>query len=429
MTPPPNPALRKLWIDAAAASHTMRRISMLEQTWVSLLVSTSELPIFHAEESIDSLVKFTTFEIRLVEAMAHAGLNARDEDAAALQAETRSPLFAAETRSPVSVVEIPSPHSAADTGSPSFAGETKGDDDRQKNTVTTEAGIYALETGPEPKPDRGKSSRPTIKTNPAAVDEKVAALNPASLITRWKSRDHFVTRFEQAGLRLAWDNSVVTIADALAPALGVEQGEAVRSNQPLQTTQVTPDTNQSVPEFATRSGQKSQWRLPLTNLSTPRRIDPVLPLANAPDHPEIFLTTSSRGTHRVVTPVRNPLEHILGPAVERFVRSPQQRLRPKEVAPQRSSEHSWSPGIHERKSGESFPLSGLRRLAAEAENSANVVVDKNKRSSPLPDQDSDVLTRASYPTANEGLDFAAQLTSLLRQETLRHGIDVEEHQG
>ncbi len=55
---PPNPGLRRFWIEASGAGYVLGEIKRLEESCVSLFGSSADLSIFHAEDLVQSLMEF-----------------------------------------------------------------------------------------------------------------------------------------------------------------------------------------------------------------------------------------------------------------------------------------------------------------------------------------------------------------------------------
>lgn len=387
--PAPHPALRKLWIEAGAASRFRRELARLEYRWSSLLNSSSTLEVLHAEDSLQQLVEFSVFEEPLAEVVAR--IEAAEELADEPQQSFR--------RLPEASAEAVDSHEK-DCGT-SVA--------KLSNTPYANSGSPKVEAAlPERRADLSAvgSERPQLESSGRQPRQR----GPAVTFQRPNQEDarrYFCDVIKRARAPIVQDSSRIAPDREFvfeAPA-HTRPGRIANVRKPA-SAPIAAATNDISLSVLTPGLEPSS-------------------LQSNPTQPITLSTTISRIVDQEKPSEKavesgDPISRVLGPAIERLKRrAAVQTTIPHDREPR---QRNWSANKNETEPRETLPLTGVQRLAAHA--LTNMPGNRRLNTNA---QVARPVTE-NYFTSSDYTDFAARLVALLRDETLRHGINIGEVQ-
>jgi hypothetical protein len=388
MSTAPHPALRKLWIEAAAAGRAMREICLLQHAWDPVIDSALDLPIFYSDELVQPLIQFSAFEPPIDEALARLRAERDSHQSSEPTAihQLYSPAGGVYSRREKAGLSLPSevdptPRKLAASNNPAASHQ------RKTETFSTVARL--------------------AESHKMGVADRPGRSEPGSLPETVSISDHKVrgdVREVERGIRnLASSDTSRSIPDTRA--LTREAFAKVVTNsasRPVDPVSVAP-----IEAAASSSSFKS----------IPHGEEP----GRAPLDAETVRVTVSGDTAKH----GNLFEQVLGAAVERLARSTRQRQAGEQLT---SSETvSGEPELVLQRdppqSRHYFPRTGLQRLAARALQSAGRPAEKIRSSR---ESEFASFLPATCFSSIESAEFASHLSTLLRQEMARHGIGLED---
>lgn len=376
----PLPTLRRLWVGASAAGHVMERIRTLEEAWEPLFASTYELALLNEDELTRPLFDALGIDATLAVALERPPL----KDRTLTEGRPRRPVRWSESS------HAPAPLSGATTVGATF-------------------------------------SHPRHEFEGVETDAERVLVSGALPISRADASLRLDEIFERAGLRSAWREQVVSTS-------GDESGVRLKLNAPASETVAPGDApasgRRAVPrEISPVAGQSVQGNLFPSPQPAVSNV-----LVHTSTLSELDVRSSSRQAHAGFSKgdaarSEDRLSLMLLPLIERLDRS----HTPRQSRPVRAPKLDGGvmrPGTQDLDS--SFtrpdPPTGLQRLVAAAPHAParyargiDLTPDDNGRELSLAPE-----PFVSSPARDESGDFGSQLAELLRRESLRFGIDIEE---
>jgi hypothetical protein len=373
MSTAPHPAFSRLWIEAAAAGRTMRKMASLQSAWNSVMEPTLALPLLDSEELVQPLMEFGAFGPPIDEALARIDAkrdsNPRSEPVATHQPQSSSSGGGAQR--------------AQTSRSLPFAGEP---------TLT----------------------RRTISKNPAATQQTKTETLPA------------IARLVESHREGAADNSR---PGGSVPRLGTVPpvDNSVRRNLREVERQIRTSISNN-PSEITRENTRQLDRVPLASvenaasrssfISIPQESARAWLDADAARVPGRKKVGGEQATHGDL------FEKVLGLAVERVRSTRQQQVSEEPISSAAvSREHESVLQRDPPQSRRTFPRTGLQRLAARAFQSAGAPAEEIRSPS---DAECAAFSPAQSFRGMESAEFALHLRMLLHREMARHGISLED---
>lgn len=394
--PPPTPSLRGLWVAAAAAGRLVEQMRTLEQAWAPLFDSTSDLPIFHEEDLTRPLFEPLGIDATLAGAVAHS----LTEHSAYIEGQPHRPVRVYESSTPAPPRSV-TPASRVES----------------PRAFAPPDGVL---TRPRPESD---GPAPKELSPPRVMPEHRSA-GDAPPISRAAASRHFDEMFERAGVRSAWRGQVVSTSSVErgvnAPAEETFAPVNAPASKPARALHgIRPDAEQSAP---------GGIFLPRKSVSAEGRADTRTRTATAAQ--TASQTISAGVASGDVSRGEDPLAHVLLPLIERLSRSNGTRPSRTGLATREHADGGRR-GVEteEAEFMRPVPQTGLRRLAAGAQRERTQYKGENgKQGAAVNEQE---FTRTPEPfgdflAGTEGGEFGSQLAELLRRESLRLGIGIEE---
>jgi hypothetical protein len=415
-TPPPDPELRRLWIDASCASHFTEQVRKCEEEWVSLFESSSELLIFHEEDVVRPLMETLGLNESLAGVLVRSvGENTEDVEAGQMPVGPNYGLKA----KPL--------HSGREKGVAPL-GKAAGSSVKSASVAEEKIRTSKPEAGGETTREKGIHRSVGDTTRERGIhrsvdDAEQLLVREKFSITRAEARDRFRKISDDVAAGSAWNKPVRAsggieqVIDLPGSVPEVVTGADAHSfSSPDAIKDIGREANPSPRAVAPyRNGLANSGNPPMVSDTTPRFVgfDPAAPGAVAID-------------------VR--LDQILNRLAKRAIQSPLDSSRTKLASrelPDHSNRRSHTdqanvaPLIHP---SAEVPLSGLQRLAQRAGNTRDQsAVESNRQArveggsrTPGNPEISEMLPVSS----GEDTEFGFRLVEFLRSEVLRHGITL-----
>lgn len=406
----PHADLRRLWIDASSAGYFMRQLRELEEGWVSLLGSSSDLLIFHEEDVVRPLLGLLGIDESLAGVLARSIMEGRqDADTAAMPAGPAQGLKTGSLRSGSAKGVSPLRRAAKSSVESNSVAEPQIKARKRESSVSTTSGkgIHRSPSEAEQRPVREKFS-----------------------ITRADARDHFEKISDQLGVRSSWDKPVSATSGngqtLDVPGLVSEVG-AGADPHPFNSEYAIPHVKRNNHQRTASAASFREIGSPAVPPNWGNRREG----ADASSPGSVDLEAAATGA--AASDVR--LDQILKRLAERTIHSPRNSSRRKLTSREvrgnsfrrsQMDEVDLAPAVHLTPE---VPLSGLQRLAQRAVNAGQESAVESDRPSANEDRwrtsGSPELANVLPAAGGESAEFGLQLAEFLRREVLRQGISLE----